>query len=176
MVWRRPAFDALGRLTVVTNALGAFTNGYADLTPRISSVAYPNGQTVSYGYYDNPGDQRLRTILNQNAGGTAISRFDYVYDAEGQITQWTEQADAQTPSVWTMQNDAADQLLGVSVQSPAGAILKRFAYNYDLMGNRTSEQIDSNVSQAGYNGLNELINAAVAGWWGAKGASTRRRR
>jgi hypothetical protein len=42
------SFDALGRVTAVTNALGMFTNNYVGVTPRLDSVIYPNGQTTTF--------------------------------------------------------------------------------------------------------------------------------
>ena len=40
-------FDALGRITAITNALGNFTYGYVGATMRLSSNSYPNGQGMS---------------------------------------------------------------------------------------------------------------------------------
>jgi YD repeat-containing protein len=44
-------FDSLGRVTNVSNALGAFTYGYVDATSRLSEVTYPNGQKSDYSYF-----------------------------------------------------------------------------------------------------------------------------
>jgi hypothetical protein len=41
--------------------------------------------------FGNTGDERLQEILNQSPGGTTISKFDCAYDAEGEITSWTQQ-------------------------------------------------------------------------------------
>src|SRR5262245_54100700 len=45
----------------------------------------------------------------------------------------------------------------------AGALLKRFVYGYDKSGNRTSEQIDSGVTKANHNNLNQLTNTIAGG-------------
>jgi len=121
-------YDALGRVTVVTNALGAFTNNYVGVTPRLDSTIYPNGQTTTLSYYGTNNDHRLQTIWHQNASSATISKFDYTYDADGQIATWTQQADANTPTVWVTEYDSVDQLLGVTVRSNtvAGAILKQY--------------------------------------------------
>jgi len=48
------AYDALGRVTALTNALGGFTNNYVNATFRLSSVAYPNGQSTLFSYSSTP--------------------------------------------------------------------------------------------------------------------------
>lgn len=159
-------FDALGRVTMVTNALGSFTNSYVDATPRLASINYPNGQTTAFSYYGTTNDERLQQIQNLNPGAQNLSTFSYAYDADGQITNWTEQADAATPTAFSYGYDAGNQVISAVLQSTgAGApILKQFAYGYDLSGNRTSEQIGATtnapvaISQSGYNNVNQLTN------------------
>jgi RHS repeat-associated protein len=170
-------FDSLGRPTVVTNALGSFINVYFGNTDRAITNIYPNGQTAVFGYYGTNSDLRLQTIWNQSSAGGTISKFDYAYDPEGEITTWTQQADAATPAVWVTEQDPVDQLLGVTVRSNsiAGAILKQFMYAYDKAGNRTSETVQSSagvpaaISGAGYNILNQMTNASGGGLMRFKG-------
>jgi hypothetical protein len=66
-------FDTLGRVTVITNALGSFTNNYLNETPLLSSVSYPNGQITSFSYYDTTNALRLQTIWHQDADTNTIS-------------------------------------------------------------------------------------------------------
>jgi YD repeat-containing protein len=123
------SYDALGRVTGTTNALGSFTNNYVGVTPLLASVVYPNGQSNSFSYLAVTNDERLAEIYNQHAG-TNISKFDYSYDADGQIQTWTQQADAATPNVYQYQYDRAGQLIS-SVLKTTGAsptVLKQFAY------------------------------------------------
>ncbi len=103
------AYDPLGRVTTETNVLGTFTYGYDGVTSRLATVSYPNGQTSAYRYFDNLGDRRLQTIHHQYPDGSTLSRFDYTYDAVGNIRTWRQQADA-TAVLWTYGYDAADQL------------------------------------------------------------------
>ena len=163
-------YDALGRVTAVTNALGSFTTGYYGTTSRPGTNTYPNGQTTILSYYGTNLDQRLQTIWHQNSSTATISKFDYSYDADGQIATWTQQADAGTPTVWAPSYDPVDQLLGVTVRSNtvAGTILKQFVYGYDTAGNRTSEGIHvpgsaSTVTAANHNEANQLTNVAAGG-------------
>ena len=157
-------YDALGRVTIVTNALGRFTNNYVNATYRLSSVLFPNGQSTVFNYLNNTNDQRLEEIKHL-VGTNVLSKFNYTYDADGQIQTWTQQADNGTPKSWVINYDPVDQLLGATVRSNGitGAVLKRYLYAYDAMGNRTSEQIDLGVTKANYNSLNQQTNITGGG-------------
>jgi YD repeat-containing protein len=152
------AYDALGRVTTETNVLGLFTYGYDGVTARLASVTYPNCQTSSYTYFGNVGDRRLQTIQHQKSDLSILSKFDYTYDAVGNILTWQQQADAPVPTVYQFGYDAADQLTAATNQTTdlVPTALKRYAYGYDAAGNRTSEQIDDAVTSARYDGLNRL--------------------
>src|ERR1017187_9526488 len=62
-------YDSLGRLYTTTNALGTFTRLYeSDVTPRLHTLTYPNGQTANYIYYGNSRDRRLQTLQHLTSG------------------------------------------------------------------------------------------------------------
>jgi RHS repeat-associated protein len=159
-------YDALGRVTIVTNALGSFTNVYMRVTRLIATNFYPNGQQTVFNYYGMNNDERLQQIQNLTPGGQNLSTFGYAYDANGQITNRTEQADNNTPIVQVLEYDPVNQLLASTVHNNtvAGTILKQFIYQYDAAGNRTSEQIQSGagvppaISSSSYNNLNQLTS------------------
>jgi RHS repeat-associated protein len=165
------SFDALGRVTVVTNALGSFTNEYVGVTGRIATNYYPNGQKTVFSYYGATNDFRLEQIQNLSPSAQNLSTFSYTYDADGQIATWTQQADANTPTVWVTEYDPVDQLLAVTVRSNSvtGTILKQYVYGYDKSGNRTSEQIQSGagvppaISSATHNNANQLTSTSGGG-------------
>jgi RHS repeat-associated protein len=152
-------FDALGRVTGVSNALGAFTYAYVDETSRLSSVTYPTGtggtghsMITNYSYYGNTGDQRLEEIQNLKYT-TQLSQFDYTYNAVGTIATWTQQADSSTAVVNTLSYDGADQLVN-AVQSGGGSASN--AYHYDPAGNRLAEVTGSGTTAGQFNNLNQL--------------------
>jgi RHS repeat-associated protein len=153
-------FDALGRVTNTTNVLGSFTNTYVGATLRLNSVAYPNGQGASFSYFGTNNDLRLQTILNTNSAGSTISKFDYTYDADGQIQTWTRQTDATSTNTFSFQYDPVDQLLGAVLAQTGVAtnILSQYLYSYDKSGNRTGQQINTNTTGANFNSLNQLTN------------------
>jgi RHS repeat-associated protein len=151
-------FDALGRLTNEANVLGTFTYSYDGATARIASVTYPNQQTSTYSYFGNSGDRRPQTIHHKYPNGETLSRFDYTYDAVGNILTWRQQA-GPTAVSWEYGYDQADQLtwaIEKTADSPF-SVLKLFNYAYDPAGNRTSEQIDDQLMGATYDNLNRLV-------------------
>jgi RHS repeat-associated protein len=158
------SFDALGRVTTEVNALGTFTYTYDGPTDRIATVAYPNGQTSTYSYYPNAQDHRLQTIHHQYPNTATLSKFDYTYNAVGNILTWRQQADT-TAVLWEYGYDAADQLTTAVKRAtdPQQTVLKRYGYAYDPAGNRTIEQIDDQVTGSTYNTVNELVTQSAAG-------------
>jgi RHS repeat-associated protein len=159
-VSQQVAFDALHRVMLVTNVLGRFTNTYVGGTMLLSTNFAPNGKKTIFSYLSITNDERLAEILNQKTNSVTLSKFDYAYDPVGQITNWTQQADAATPTAYTYQYDAGNQILNAVLKSTGvGAmVLKQYAYGYDLAGNRTSEQIDTGMSQSSYNYANQLTS------------------
>jgi RHS repeat-associated protein len=158
-------YDALGRLQSATNVLGTFNYNYVNQTARVQSVTYPNGQTTTYGYFPNSGDRRLQEILNQKTGNITISKFNYTYDAAGNIATWTQQTDSDPAKAYDLTDDRADQLTGATWRTtdPTPSILKRFGYAYDSAGNRTTEQIDDVPLKASYNNMNRLLTQDPGG-------------
>ncbi|MBE7172480.1 MAG: RHS repeat protein [Williamsia sp.] len=154
-------FDILGRVTSATNILGRFAYGYVNQTDRLASVAMPNGISTLFQYFDNKGDQRLKQLWNRTPWGNTLSKFDYEYNAQAQITRWTKQVSGSAPKTDDLVYDTADQLLSVTQEaatkfvSPT-TILPRYAYRYDSAGNRTSEHADYHITLSEYNSLNQL--------------------
>jgi RHS repeat-associated protein len=157
-------YDALGRVSSVTNALGGFSYAYTNATPRLSSISYPNGQSTAFNYFGNTGDQRLQEIQNLNSASQVLSKFDYTYNAAGQILTWTQQNDSSTPNSYSFTYDTVDQLLGATLRNASTlAVVKRYFYGYDKAGNRTSEQVDDGVTSAVANDLNQITSLTGGG-------------
>jgi RHS repeat-associated protein len=163
-------YDTLGRVVTETNALtpsGAFTYAYLNNTSRVTSITNPNGQSTHYTYLDSttsPNEPRLSEIKNLNASASVISKFNYGYDSQGQITSWTQQTDSNDPQNWANQYDNEGKLINVNVtDTTTSALLHQYAYSYDAAGNRTAEQIDGNVTSSTYNNLNQLTGQSAGG-------------
>jgi len=151
-------FDVLGRVISSTNVLGTFSYAYVRQTSRVSSIQYPNGQNTVFDYFDNYGDQRLKEIWNKAGNGSTVSKFDYEYNAVGQITKWTQQSGSNIPKYYELGYDLADQLVSAiqKADKPA-AIINQYLYKYDVAGNRLSEQINNSLTVADYNDVNQLV-------------------
>src|SRR5206468_9550015 len=157
-------YDTLGRTTEEVNALGTFAFAYDGVTARVAGVTYPNGQRSEYTYLDHVGDHRLQTIHHRFPNGTTLSKFDYTYDAVGNIVTWRQQADT-IAVVWEYGYDATDQLTAAvnKATDPQETIIQRYAYAYDPAGNRTSEQISDVLTAATHDRLNRLLSQQADG-------------
>jgi len=158
-------YDALGRVTQEVNALGAFGYGYDGPTGRLATVTYPNGQTSAYSYLPAVQDHRLQTIHHRLPNATTLSRFDYTYDAVGNLLTWQQQAGSAAPERWRYGYDRADQLTSALKETtdPTPTVLQRLAYGYDPAGNRVFEQIDDDVTAWSHDALNRLVAQAGGG-------------
>jgi RHS repeat-associated protein len=155
-------FDAAGRVTGETNALGSFSYVYDGASGRIILEAFPNGQTTSRAYFDKVGDFTLQRITYA-AGAIPVSQFQYEHDLPAnRITTWSQQAAALAPDVYTFGYDNANQLLSALVTN-SGARVTAFAYSYDPAGNRLTEQVGGAVNAAAYNALNQEASVTGAG-------------
>ncbi len=154
-------FDAAGRLAGETNALGTFSYGYVGSSSRLASELFPNGLTGAWTYLANTQDDDLQQI-SYAQGTTPISAFIYGHDVPAnRITTWSQQAGAQAPDLYSLRYDDDDQLLSATVTN-SGLLVNSFNYNYDLAGNRLSEQAGGATNTAAYNALNQF-NAASGG-------------
>jgi len=92
-----------------------------------------------------------------------LSKFDYGYDSSRQHHELAAAGGHNAATVYSYGYDAGDQLLSAVLKStgPGATVLKQFAYRYDFAGNRTSEQIDTGISQCAFNNLNQLTNRAT---------------
>lgn len=99
-------FDTRGRVSAVTNNLGAFSYAYMGQSNRVDFVNYPNGMKVDYSYYGATTDFLLSQIKNLSAAvpPTVISQFDYTYNPDRTINTWTQLQNGVT-TTWTFGYD-----------------------------------------------------------------------
>ncbi len=154
----------------MTNPLGSFTYTYDSSSAQLTNVAYPNSQSVTYGYYSTTNSGRLESITNLASGGATLSAFNYAYDHTGAITQWVKQLSnsASTAVTEGIGYDADVEVQSVTQTFASGATSQTSSYTYDAAGNRTQENLTvgpSGSPQAGSfthtfgtNNLNQLTN------------------
>ena len=154
-------FDAAGRITGVSNALGSFTYAYDGSSDRLVAQNDPNGQTAAISYGNNLHDFTVQQI-SFAAGVTPISQFSYNHDIpESRIATWTQQSGSQPPYVFNFGYDEANQLLSAAITN-SGALVNYYAYSYDSDGNRLTELAGGATKTASYNALNQLSTTANA--------------
>ena len=136
------SYDARNRLSSVTT--GANSTKY-DYWPNdlLKSVTDPNGVVAAY-TYDLA--NRLTQVIDQTAGGTLISSYQYAYDANGnrksQLEQHSDTAiNNGQPFTTTYAYDALNRLTSVTYGN--GGTL---TYNYDAVGNRKSAVLGTTVN------------------------------
>jgi hypothetical protein len=123
-------YDSLGRVNWTENALGHFDHTYDGVTPRLTqTVAQAIGQTTNYVYFGNDHDRRLQTLENLATGGANLSKFDYTYDAEGEIMTWNRQLGTATSGCWFGYDDARQLLSARNASNPSFATQK-YEYGY----------------------------------------------
>ena len=81
-------YDAQGNLITATDATGVTTLTY-DAGDRLTSVTYPDGQSLTY-TYDAVG---LRTQMVVKQGSTVTQTVNYTYNTLGQLTKLTDGSD-----------------------------------------------------------------------------------
>jgi len=164
-VSRSDSFDALGRLTGETNALGAFTYGYDGVTNRLVNIGYPNGQTTLLSYLPTNQEHRLADIHNKLTGATTLSRFQFGYAPDGTVTTWSQQMDADPARMYTFEHDGVNRLISATLKTTDATpvTVKRYGYSYDKNANRVGEQIDDGSSSATVNALNALTGTQSGG-------------
>ncbi|MCU0250713.1 MAG: hypothetical protein MUE61_10910 [Vicinamibacterales bacterium] len=110
----------------------------------VATVTYPNGQTSAYSYLPAGQDHRLQTFHHRFPNATTLSRFDYTYDAVGNILTWQQQAGSAADGVTVTRRafGLGEQINGQArhfttdhlgsareVTDTAGALLARYAFD-----------------------------------------------
>ena len=146
-------------------SLGTFTYRYDGFSRRLTSVAYPNGQSTSLGYLGNTLDRRLADIHNKRSGGATLSRFQYTYTADGPIATWRQQVDSIAATQFDLERDGENRLVAATLKTvdPTPVTLKRYGYSYDTAGNRVGEQIDDSSTTATVNAMNHVTSLQSGG-------------
>ena len=158
-------YDTLGRLSQLEFPVGAFDYTYVGHTGRRASVTYPNSQTTTYSYLDDEHDFRLQTIHHKNPSAATLSKFDYTYDAVGNILTWRQERAGAAAKLYTFTHDLVDQLRSAVLTdtNTTPTILKRQAWAYDAAGNRTVDQNDDAVFATTHDAMNRLQSRAPGG-------------
>ncbi|HEV8719169.1 MAG TPA: tandem-95 repeat protein [Candidatus Binatia bacterium] len=139
-------YDALNRLTSITNNKGQVTSFTYDALSRRTSMTHANGVVTTY-QYDSASQL---TRLAHQLGATTINSFDYTYDKVG-----NRKSKSSRDGMHDYTYDTLNRLIQATNPLPSNPLEM---YNYDPVGNRTnSNQNGSSVFNAA-NELNEDAN------------------
>ena len=138
------SYDPLNRLDSVTTNSG-ITNYKYYRNSKFKAVLYPNSISSNY-QYNNAG--RLQTIVNQQ-NNAVVSRYDYLYDSNGNRTQQTEENGSAAETTRYLY-DSLDRLATVhysvancetdqSILCDVTAADLNVTYSYDEAYNRITE-------------------------------------
>ncbi len=134
-------YDALNRLTRITNPKGEITSYTYDAVGHRTGMTYANGMTAGYSY-DAAG--KLLDLVYQS-GATQVAGFSYAYDNVGNRTSMTDEY-----GIHNYTYDALYRLTQATHPQPTNPLE---GFDYDPVGNRYPA---TNV----YNAANQLLEDA----------------
>jgi len=135
-------YDALNRLTSITNNKGFATNFTYDALGRRTSMTHGNGVVTTYQY--DPASQLTR--LAHQLGAATINSFDYSYDRVGNRTSKTSRDGAANYTY-----DTLNRLVQAINPLPTNPLE---SFQYDAVGNRTNS--NQNFSSS-FDAANRLL-------------------
>jgi len=142
-------YDPLGRLTFSSDGNDAFVQYTYDLAGHLTSLSYPNGQTIHRGY-DDAG--RMTSVTDWLGHTTTFTP-----DPESEIT--TEALPNNVTASFSY--DHAGQLTSITDQLNTGSTLANFGYTRDADGQLTTDTAAGGITGSnsyGYTALNQLGN------------------
>jgi RHS repeat-associated protein len=158
-------FDALGRVISVSNPLDTFTYGYSDATARVAAISSSQGPAISLSYFGPQGDEELQQLTATTQGGVALSQFGYTYNADYNVTSFTQSSPAVPTTSASYTYDTVNRLQSVFV---GAATTPTFAYGYDPASNPTSITANGSQQSPSYT----VTNALTSGTYDANGSPT----
>jgi RHS repeat-associated protein len=140
------SYDALGRLTSLTNPFGEVTTFQYDANSRLIRKNLANGTYTTYSYNSRG---FLTGIYNYKSNGTLLTYATYTYDAVGnRLSMSTPEGN------YTYSYDAIYRLTGEV--NPIGGT---YSYTYDAVGNRLSMTHNGQTINYVYDAGNKLLQA-----------------
>jgi len=137
-------YDAVNRLTSVTDWRGGVTTMNYDAVGRTNATTYTNGIIAGYSY--DTANHPLGLVYSGQ--GATLGSFGYTYDPNG-----NRQTASDSSGTTTYGYDALDRL--TSAQGPSGST----SYGYDAAGNRTTLTTAQGATAYSYNEADELTAA-----------------
>ena len=166
-------YDALGRLSQISNGGQTWGYGYEGVTGLIKQLNLPDGERSVYSY---DAFDRLTQLANVRGDGSNVSTYSYAYD-EGNPNAahrpvrvgLTSQIGNEAPTTTSWGYDNTDQLTSENLNfigENGGAQTQNRSYSYDSMSNRTgstkTETKSTGTTTATSNYANNALNQTTA--------------
>ncbi len=143
----RYGYDALSRITSITNPFGQTVSFTYDALSRRTKMIYPNGTTTTYAY-DATG--RVTQVMHKRTSDQVAIAFDeYDYDHNGNATTITDKEGAH---IYVY--DKLNRLTSAAHPSGTSLPVRNEIFSYDAVGNRLS---DAERTGYIYDAANRLI-------------------
>jgi RHS repeat-associated protein len=146
-------YDAASRITSEANPLDAFSYGYSDATPRVTSVSSSHGPAMAMSYYGAQGDELLEQIT-ASSGGTQLDQLGYAYNSDDNVTSFS--VSSPTSETTSYSYDSDNRLLSGLI----GSGTPQYQYGYDPASNLSSITINGTTQSYTYNTTNEIESAS----------------
>lgn len=158
-------YDRIGNRVGLTDPAGTHTYSYDSLY-RLLGAGHPAGGAPAESYaYDGTGNRTASHLSATYAYDTANrltadAVYDYVYDANGNLTRKTERA---TGGVTAYTYDAENQLTNISFPNGTAA-----SYRYDGIGRRIEKNVNGQITRYVYDGMDILAEYSATGTLNAR--------
>jgi RHS repeat-associated protein len=145
-------YDRIGNRLTKTDAAGLHSYAYDSLY-RLMADSLPAGSPESYSY--DPVDNRTMSHISASYSHNAANRltedatFDYLYDANGDLTRRTERA---TGKVTNYTYDSENRIVRIDLPDSTSA-----TYRYDGLGRRIEKNVSGQITQYIYDGEDILL-------------------
>jgi RHS repeat-associated protein len=142
------AYDALDRVTSITNPNGQTVTFTYDAASRRTSMSYPNGTKTTYAY--DAAGQVTQIVHQKTSNQTAIAFDNYTYDADGNRIQISDLV-----GTHTFAYDKLNRLMGANHPGTSSLPTQAETFAYDAIGNRTSDALRTNYT---YDAANRIVS------------------
>jgi RHS repeat-associated protein len=150
-------YDRSGKRLTKTDSAGLQSYSYDSLDRLTSAITQTNpAESYSYDSVGNRTVSHSSTSYSYNLANrlTADSRFDYLYDANGNLTRKTERV---TGNITTYTYDSDNELVRIDFSDGTNA-----TYRYDGMGRRIEKNVGGQITRYIYDGQDILFEYAGA--------------
>ena len=158
-------FDALGRISTLTNPLGTFTPGYAGPSGRLTSWSRTGGLNITTGYDPVVADLELSSITVRRPDNSLVMSIAQTIDPVRSLPMVSQEILAGVSGEWRYSYTARDELeTAMRIGGPADGQAGDRTYAYDAVGNRLGAQSGAEATKWTVDGQNRYQQSEAGGW------------